>query len=37
MTRQRRPIASASGLLLIAIGVAIFFGRLSLPARLPNW
>lgn len=37
MTRYRRPIAIVSGLLLIAIGLAVFFGRLRLLARLPGW
>ena len=37
MMRYRKVIAIASGLLLIAIGVAVFFGRLQLLARLPVW
>ena len=37
MMRYRRVIAIASGLLIIAIGLAVFFGRLQLLARLPAW
>ncbi len=37
MTRYRRAVAIASGLLLIAIGLAVFFGRLRLLAWMPGW
>lgn len=37
MMRYRKVIAVVSGLLLIAIGLAVFFGRLQLLARLPAW
>lgn len=35
--RYRRAIAIASGVLLIAIGLAVFFGQLALLGRLPAW
>ncbi len=37
MMRYRRPIAIVSGLLLIVIGLAVFFGRLRLLASLQPW
>jgi cytochrome c-type biogenesis protein len=37
MMRYRKAIAIVSGLLLIVIGLAVFFGRLQLLARLPAW
>jgi len=37
MGRHRRAISIFSGLLLITIGLAVFFGRLALLARLPGW
>lgn len=37
MMRYRKAIAIGSGLLLIAIALAVFFGRLELLARLPGW
>lgn len=35
--RYRRAIAIGSGLLIIAIGLAVFFGQLTLLGRLPAW
>jgi len=35
--RYRRAIAIVSGVLLIAIGLAVFFGQLALLSRLPAW
>ena len=37
MMRYRKVIAIASGLLIIAIALAVFFGRLQLLARIPGW
>jgi cytochrome c-type biogenesis protein len=37
MMRHRRPIAIISGLLLIVIALAIFFGRLRLLASIQPW